>query len=42
MGKRILFLETVHPVLAEKLTELGFECEFNYSISYDELLNCIS
>ena len=42
MGKRILFLETVHPVLAEKLNELGFECEFNYSISYDELLNCIS
>jgi len=42
MGKRILFLETVHPVLSEKLNELGFECEFNYSISYDELLNCIS
>ena len=42
MGKRILFLETVHPVLAEKLTDLGFECEFNFSISYDELLNCIS
>jgi D-3-phosphoglycerate dehydrogenase len=42
MGKRILFLETVHPVLAEKLTELGFECEFNYSISYSELLQCIS
>jgi D-3-phosphoglycerate dehydrogenase len=42
MGKRILFLETVHPVLAEKLTELGFECEFNYSISYSELLKCIS
>lgn len=42
MGKRILFLETVHPVLSEKLTELGFECEFNYSISYSELLQCIS
>lgn len=42
MGKRILFLETVHPVLAEKLTELGFECEFNYKISYPELLECIS
>ncbi|MFA9219657.1 MAG: NAD(P)-dependent oxidoreductase [Sediminibacterium sp.] len=42
MGKRILFLETVHPVLAEKLNDLGFECEFNYSISYDELLHCIS
>lgn len=39
MGKRILFLETVHPVLAEKLTELGFTCEFNYKISYHELLN---
>jgi D-3-phosphoglycerate dehydrogenase len=42
MGKRILFLETVHPVLSEKLTELGFECEFNYSISYSDLLKCIS
>jgi D-3-phosphoglycerate dehydrogenase len=42
MGKRILFLETVHPVLAEKLTELGFECEFNYSISYNDFLNSIS
>jgi D-3-phosphoglycerate dehydrogenase len=42
MGKRILFLETVHPILSEKLTELGFECEFNYKISYAELLECIS
>jgi D-3-phosphoglycerate dehydrogenase len=42
MGKRILFLETVHPVLAEKLTELGFQCEFNYQISYNELLLSIS
>ena len=42
MRKRILFLETVHPVLAEKLNELGFECEFNYSISYEELLKSIS
>lgn len=41
MGKRILFLETVHPVLAEKLTEIGFVCEFNYKISYDELLKAI-
>jgi D-3-phosphoglycerate dehydrogenase len=38
MGKRILFLETVHPILSEKLIELGFECEFNYTISYAELL----
>lgn len=42
MGKRILFLETVHPILAEKLNELGFECEFNYKISYKELLHVIS
>lgn len=42
MGKRILFLETVHPILAEKLTEIGFECEFNYKISYHELLDVIS
>jgi len=42
MGKRILFLESVHPILAEKLTEIGFECEFNYKISYHELLDVIS
>jgi D-3-phosphoglycerate dehydrogenase len=42
MGKRILFLETVHPVLAEKLNELGFKCEFNYSITYHDLLNSIT
>jgi len=42
MGKRILFLETVHPILSEKLIELGFECEFNYTISYAELLLHIS
>lgn len=42
MGKRILFLETVHPILAEKLNEIGFECEFNYKISYKELLDEIS
>ncbi len=42
MGKRILFLETVHPILSEKLIELGFECEFNYTITYAELLHHIS
>jgi D-3-phosphoglycerate dehydrogenase len=41
MNKRILFLETVHPILAEKLTEIGFHCEFNYKISYSELLATI-
>jgi D-3-phosphoglycerate dehydrogenase len=35
-------LETVHPILSEKLIELGFECEFNYTISYAELLLHIS
>jgi D-3-phosphoglycerate dehydrogenase len=42
MGKRILFLETVNPVLAEKLNELGFECDFNYKISREDLLKVIS
>ncbi len=41
MNKRILFLETVHPILAEKLTEIGFHCEFNYKISYSELIATI-
>lgn len=42
MGKRVLFLETVHPVLAEKLSEIGFHCEFNYSIKHEELITTIS
>jgi len=42
MRKRILFLESVHSILSEKLIELGFDCEFNYSISYNELLKVIS
>lgn len=42
MSKKILFLETVHPILSEKLNEIGFQCDFNYTISYNELLDNIT
>lgn len=35
---RILFLDTVHPVLEERLSAAGHHCEHDYSCSYDELL----
>ncbi len=41
MIRKILFLETVHPILSEKLSEIGFECVFNYAISYKDLLKNI-
>lgn len=38
---RVLFLDIVHPVLEEKLTENGFSCHQNYSCTYDEALELI-
>lgn len=33
---RVLFLDSVHPILEETLVKPGFECVQNYSCSYDE------
>ena len=38
---RVLFLDIVHPILEEKLTENGFSCHHNYSCIYDEALKLI-
>ena len=37
MAKRVLIIESVHPILKEMLSEKGWECVENYSCSYDEL-----
>jgi len=35
---RVLFLDIVHPILEEMLSEKGFICEHNYTCTYDEAL----
>lgn len=39
--KRVLFLDTVHPILEEKLTAAGYVCEHNYTCSYAKALQII-
>lgn len=34
---RVLFLDTVHPVLEERLTKMGFTCEFDLDSPYTEI-----
>lgn len=38
---KVLFIDTTHPILPEKLEELGFQCDFFSNYSYDDYLNCI-
>lgn len=38
MSKRVVvFLDSVHPVLEEKLNKAGFECRMHFKTSFDEL-----
>lgn len=37
MASKVLFLDTVHPVLEEKLTADGYLCEHDYTCSIDQL-----
>lgn len=39
---RVLFLDTVHPILADRLIAAGYDCETDLSCSYQELLEQIS
>jgi len=41
MGKRILFLDTTHPVLPQMLEDAGFICEHFYSLDRGEALAAI-
>jgi D-3-phosphoglycerate dehydrogenase len=38
---KILFIDTTHPILPQKLEELGFHCDYFSNYSYDDYLNCI-
>ena len=40
--KKILFLDSVHPILDERLTDLGYTCEHDYKSSKEEIENKIS
>jgi D-3-phosphoglycerate dehydrogenase len=35
--KKVLFIDRVHPVLEEELSQNGFTCEHDYSGNYDEI-----
>lgn len=37
MQGKVLFLETVHEILAQRLTAAGFECTFDYTLNREEL-----
>jgi len=38
---KILFIDTTHPILPEKLEELGFQCDYFSNYQYEDYLNCI-
>ena len=37
MDRKVLFLDTVHPILEERLTSLGYSCEFDLSFSKQDI-----
>ncbi len=42
MSKRlIVFIDSVHPVLEEKLTQAGFLCQRHFKSSFEELQNIL-
>jgi D-3-phosphoglycerate dehydrogenase len=38
---KVLFIDTTHPILNEKLEELGFQCDYFADYNYEDYLNCI-
>jgi len=38
---KILFIDTTHPILPQKLEELGFQCDYFENYHYNDYLNCI-
>jgi D-3-phosphoglycerate dehydrogenase / 2-oxoglutarate reductase len=40
--KKVLFLDSVHPILEERLTGLGYTCEHDYKSAKEEIENKIS
>jgi len=41
LAKKVLFIDSVHPVLQKRLEENGFDCHLAYSLSRQEVLDCI-
>jgi D-3-phosphoglycerate dehydrogenase len=42
MNKKILFIDVVHPILEDRLNNLGFVCEYDYTSTKQEIENKIS
>ncbi|PKP48392.1 MAG: hydroxyacid dehydrogenase [Bacteroidetes bacterium HGW-Bacteroidetes-12] len=42
MKRKILFLDTVHPILEERLIQMGFVCEHDYTSSKEEIEKTIN
>lgn len=40
--KKVLFIDTAHPVLCEELVAMGFECDSPEGLSYDDYMKIIS
>ena len=39
---KVLFLDTVHPLLEHRLVNMGFNCEYDYSSNRTSILKNIS
>ena len=37
----VIFIDSVHPILAERLTQAGFECALHYQTSFEDLKNIL-
>lgn len=42
MQKKILFIDSVHPLLSQELEKHGFQCDLNYDLSREEIQQCIN
>ena len=42
MNKQVLFIDTAHDILQQRLEKMGFECHFFPKYNYQDYLNCIS
>lgn len=38
---KVLFIDTTHPILPQKLEELGFQCDYFKDYQYNDYFNCI-
>lgn len=41
MRGKVIFIDTVHPVLADRLGSMGFECDWKTELSKEEVLNIL-